>query len=541
MIAQDHRPPVLPVIIYYTVSPVHVRNVQLLKPHLEGWTVRIAYETASPWLHQGSAGELEMVGFAPNDLPEVMWRGEVGAVVFSAIQPRPGPIALLAAALEKGIPTVAIEESNQIALNQGRINNYVLPVDRVLTASEYERRGMVEAGLPERRFEAVGWPFYGGRTGEVADEEKKSNKEALGLDPGRPVAALTLTGLHDAGESPAVRRRQLLLAAEGLPEEYQLVIKPHPIERSETLMPFVEECAPSAVALKGTTPVEDLLIAADVLLNRGASQVCFEALLLKIPVVVLDTGIWTPFHAVEMRVAKDSEALRRIVGELEGDEDRLVPYDEFFRQHLPLTPDRAQVAVGARIAEIAAGVERDANGEEQILELALYQAWAGDQAGAHRQLDRLGKGASDLPADALRRLCGSEAGLGDLEALKAHFGSGFHAHLLRSLWIDQLVAEKRSPTVEDRQWLEGFPPDLQPVWFMGRVRSWVFLLARSGMGEEARNRADKMARDYEHVPGSAKLKRDVHRYLKGFFGRWRVAAEERAVALLGWIRDRVRA
>ena len=164
------------IIVYYAVSPVHIRNIQLLRPHLEARKVRIAYEKASPWLREGSANDMEMIGFAPDDMPEALWQGRVGVVVFSAIQPRLGPIALLAAALEREIPTVAIEESSQIALNQGRINNYVLPVDRVLTASEYERKGMIKAGLPARRFEAVGWPFYGGRIGRIDERLKKERK-----------------------------------------------------------------------------------------------------------------------------------------------------------------------------------------------------------------------------------------------------------------------------------------------------------------------------------------------------------------------------
>ena len=130
------------VILYYVVSPVHLHNVSLLAPSLAGGEVRVAYEKASPWLTGDSSKEFEMVGFGRGDLPDGLWEGEVLVVVFSAVQPRRGPLDLLEAALQKGIPTVAIEESNQMALNQGGINNYVLPVDHVLTASKYEQQSV---------------------------------------------------------------------------------------------------------------------------------------------------------------------------------------------------------------------------------------------------------------------------------------------------------------------------------------------------------------------------------------------------------------
>jgi hypothetical protein len=526
------------VLIWYLVSPVHVRNVQLLAPELDDWEIRLVCDADSPWLSDGNADGLPMVSFAPNVFPAGFWQGDVGAVIFSAIQPRKGPIALVQAALEKGIPTVAIEESNQIALNQGSINNYVLPVDRVLTASEHERRGMIAAGFPEERFEAVGWPFYGGRTCKVDQGQKQERKMALGLDPNRPVAALTLTGLHDAGESPEVRKRQLSLSSQGLPDEYQLVIKPHPIEKLETLMPFVEECAPRATVVEGRIRIEELLEASDVLLNRGASQVCFEALFQEIPVVVLDTGIRTPLHIVEERVVTDAEALGRIIRELENDGNWLEVYEPFFKEHVPHTPTQARSLVCARITEIAK-LGRQVDGAEQFFALALYQAWAGECGVAERLLARPELRSALCPTGELRRLVALGAERNDLQVLKVYFGSGFHSHLLRSLWIDQLVLRGVDPLEGDCKWMDDFPPVLQPVWFMQRIRAWVFYLAKKGHRAQAREFVDRMHRDLVHVPGVERLKPDIDRYFGSIFGRVQVALKDRCIRWLGPLREKL--
>jgi hypothetical protein len=527
------------VLIYYVVSQVHVRNVHLLAAELDEWEFRVVFERGSPWLTTESAAGLGMVDFAFGDIPEELWKGEIGAVLFSTVQLRKEPIALLEEALKRNIPTVAIEESNQLALNQGAVNNYILPVDRVFTASEFERRGMVAAGFPERRFEVLGWPFYAGRMGRTDEAEKRLSKVALGLDPDRPVAALTLTCLHAAGESSEIRRRLLALSEKGLPDEYQLAIKPHPIETLETLRPFIAECAPRAIAIEGTIPIEDLLYATDVLLNRGVSQVCLEALFQEIPVVVLYTGIQTPFDLVADRIAKDEKSLGRIVRELEGDASWLQAYDPFFKQHVPRLPSNARSAICERIAEVALNNEKDPDVGEQFFELALYEIWVGDREAARRLLKRSEVQGGNYPADQLRKLADLRADRGDLQRLSEYFGSGFHAHILRSLWIDQFVAKKIEPQEDDCRWMDDFPPKIHPVWFMSRIRDWALHLARTGREDCAREFVDRVYRDFTHVMGTERIKRDIYTYLNSPFGRLQISFKDWGMAWLKTMRDRL--
>jgi len=262
------------IIVYYVVGPVHPRNLGLIAQEMLDWKFRVVYEQSVWWLSKERMAQvpLEKVALVDDRVPDTLWSGDVRAVIFSTVQARPTPINLLRATLERGIPMIAIEESNQIALNNGTINNYLLPVDRLLVASVSERTGMIEAGLPEQRVEVTGWPFYTGQVGKTLPNRARAKKEQFGLDKDRPVATLTLTALHDAGESPQVRRRQLTLAAQGLPPEYQLVVKPHPIEKRQVLMPFIRQYAPRAKVVEGSVPIDEVLEATDVLLNRGASQ-----------------------------------------------------------------------------------------------------------------------------------------------------------------------------------------------------------------------------------------------------------------------------
>ena len=530
------------VIVYHAISPVHIRNVQLIAAEMSEWTLRVAYDATNPWLDTSSINRhsFESIAVQPGEIPSELWQDKVQAVIFSSLQPTSRFFELLEAALERGIPTIAIEESNQIALNQGRFNNYVLPVDHVLTASQHECEGMIAAGFPERRFRVTGWPFYGGRIGKVPIEQKLENKEALGLDPRRPVAALTLTGLQDAGESPAVRKRQLSLAAQGLPEEYQLVIKPHPIEKLKTLMPFVDECAPRAQVLEGMVRIEELLEATDVLLNRGVSQVCIEALFQEIPVIILDTGVWTPFHGLTERlIVENPEDLKCALALISEDRDWLQIYDSFFEKHVPFLPQKARALTCETIAEIARDGVCDSDRGRQWFDMALYQAWAGDCKKAMGAAGREEVRASGCPVGEFERLIECRAVRVDLDRLKSYFAEGFRAHFLRCLWVDQLVARKEEPGAEDLKWMESFPPSIHTVWFITKAREWAIHLANMGNQELAREFVRAIYEHHIHVPGVAEFMDDIRIYLDVSFGRVRIILKDRFNKLLGNTRHRM--
>jgi hypothetical protein len=530
-------------IVYYVVSPVHVRNAQLLAPVLQGWKLRLAYEQESPWLNPGNMYPLpfENVALPPDGIPAGLWAGAVCGVVMSTAQPRPLPMLLVAAALERGVPTIGIEESNQIALNQGKVNNYVLPVDHVLVASAHEAQGMAAGGFPVSRFEATGWPFYSGRIGAVAPQQRRARKEALGLDPDRPVASLTLTGLYDAGESPVVRHRQLSLAAQGLPPEYQFVVKPHPIEKRAVLQPFIDESAPRAVVVEGMVRAEELLEASDVLLNRGVSQVCIEALFLEIPVLVLDTGVQTPFHGLAAGLVVERPAdLGRALEQLRREPEPMRLYDAFRQRHVPFAPLAARERTCERIAAICQGAERDPALGRQWFDLALCQAWKAERKLALQLVSKAEVAAAGCPGEALGRLIDGRASREDLEALSRYLGEGFQGQVLRALWIDQLERRGTRPEPADLAWLRGFPSPLDAVWFIPDARRWALLLLRSGQRAEAAELEEHLRGEFIHVPGVPELLADLSVFAGGGWGRARIALKDEARRRLVLLRHRLR-
>jgi CDP-glycerol glycerophosphotransferase (TagB/SpsB family) len=462
----------------------------------------------------------EKIPLVRGQVPDDLWSGDVRAVVFSTTQPRRGPINLLRSAMERDIPTIAVEESNQIVFNNGAVNNYIMPVDHLLVASEYERQGMVDAGIPEERVEVTGWPFYAGRVGKTEPDRKREMKARFGLDPDRPVVTLGLTALHDAGESPAVRQRQLRLAAEGLSPEVQLAIKPHPIEKMDVLMPFIQTCAPHAHAIDGMERIDDVLEATDVLLNRGRSQVSFEALIREIPVIILDCGGPTPFHGlIQDLIVEEPEGLARAMQRISNAPEPMRLYAPVMEAHIPHDPAKARQLTSQRIAEIASKRAPALNRSRQWFGLAIYQAWKGLHQDAIQSLSRCSSTSSDLPVEALIHLIRCQATRAQLEHLKESIGDGFLVHVLRCLWIDQLSRSRDLPDEKDLAWLKDFPPPTNTVWFVEHVGKWTDVLLRSGKIQAAKHLAQYLKQHYMHVLRVPPIVDAIGKYDAGITGR----------------------
>ena len=510
-------------IVYFVVSPVHMRNAALFARTLPNWKFRLTHEEGNPYVGQKINTEgLEMMPLVGNRIPDSLLSADVRAVIFSTVQPRVPVMNLLQAARQRGITTLAIEESNQIALNSGAVNNYLLPLDGLFVASTAERDGMLQQGLHHRHIEVTGWPFFHGKSGRVPPSQRRTAKQKLGLDPDRPVASISLTALHAAGESPAIRERQLSLGFAGLPSGFQLAIKPHPVEKLETLRPFVEKFAPAAVMVDGATEISEFLAASDVLLNRGVSHVIFEALFMGIPVVVLDTGVSTPFHGTSPElVARHPQDLKRICRDVCGSKNDISAYESFLEAHAPFAPEEALALTAERIVEAIDLRPHQSRPAYDWSTLALFQAWQGNQTSALEILRMPEVVDSDEPVAALESLVRRKAGPSDVMALASRLEGTFNLHILRCLWIDQLWEKKSRPEDWGLVWMEPFPPVTNAPHFLDWVRKWYCILRREGYHEAASNLKNKMEQDFRDTAGISKLLQGLELPAHSFFAKWR--------------------
>lgn len=455
-------------LLFNPTSLVHDRNVDIFRKHLPGWNIRCIYNPRQPWFaDMRKRGDGASFYFTKGHFPRPPREAlkDVDAVILFTAQSRIPPANLIQEAVLRSIPVIAIEEVYMMMLEQGFINNYLLPVDHLFAASEYERARFIEIGTPARTIEATGCIFQYKSLTPVNPDEKGKVKRGLGLSPDKLTATLSLAFLNASNETLDVRRRLLEIVSGGLPEEYELLVKPHPSEDSRDLEKFVKRFAPNARIAGATLPIDKVLDVTSVLFNRGNSQTNIDALQRGIPVIPVPVGRRTFFHdMLNEIVVNDESDVKRVLDIVK--ERGMSIYEDVFKSHLSILPEDALKKVISRIREIAETKSTQRSGEK-LLELALFWAWMGypSQAARTLKLEKAASSSEELKM-AVHKLISGKAQLEDVAFLRKWNKDRYMEWVIQSLWIKTLYDKNLKIPPESMEWLSGFPPEMNRAYFM---------------------------------------------------------------------------
>ncbi len=527
-------------VAYYPAGAVHMRNLDLLAGALPQHDFRVLYRTSLPWVDPDKVAEygypylLDDGDRPTTDLPADLLEG-VSALVLSIAAVEPMVCDLIEAAYERDVPVIAIEEVVQIALNQGAINHYLMPVDRLALASDFERDHMASLGVVEHKMAVTGWPFYSGLKSAPSPDSRNNAREMLGLAPDSRVAALCLSRLNDAEdlsalESPQARAEILDTVRDGVPGSYELVVKLHPAENSQAARRQIEARLPAATVVAGGVGIGDVLDAADVCLTRGNSQVALEALLRDMPVYAIPCGIPTLFDGDgEAFIVRDGEELRRAFADLEN--GRRPDATPVTSRHLPFSPDEALARTVAAIEEVVSG-EPQQRADRDWLELALYRSFLGEPERALAIIERRWPDIRPPVVSALVRLLDGDASAGDIEMMvaDADLNAAYIRPVIIGLWIDQLDGRGTGPEQSDVDVIESsgrFPPRFNRHDFAGRAAKLGRLYLRASRLDEAEAIVTELAeqfgarQDVRSLAGKLDLRKGrVTRRSISHIGRW---------------------
>lgn len=495
-------------ILFNPVGVVHYRNIRLFADRLGRFNIRCVLNPKFSWFSKGGDIEYDHFYFDNDRIPARAFDGVRAIVLFSA-QPRLPSTYLIQEAAFRRIPVIAIQEVYQMMLEQGFVNEYFLPIDHLFVCSEYERKKFLEMGVPSEVAETTGCIFHY-NTSQPKDPAKDSDlSKKLGLSKNKRVATLSLAYLTSSGETPEIRKKLLLTISRGLPERYELIVKPHPAELDKDIDNFIKRYAPGAKVVDRFTPIGDVLRVTDVLFNRGTSQVVVNALENQVPVIVVPTGRTTFFHGLlDEVIVNDSREIPKAIELVEG--RGMCIYDIVFQKFLSVTHAKAIEHAIRRIDRIAEN-GNVYNPIQRLQEIALFWSWMGyttqafktlaeasDMAGRENQLS--GKISSLISCDATRV---------DLSDLTLWAGKTYREWLIKSLWIRSLYLGNKEITGYDKEWLTDFPPRMGREYFMPYVSMLCWCLLRSGMRTECESLVKNVYEEYGFLNDIQRLKRSL--------------------------------
>jgi tetratricopeptide (TPR) repeat protein len=240
---------------------------------------------------------------------------------------------LLAWAKQRQIPVIAIQEVAQLALNQFDINNYDAPFDRLFVASPDEEKRFLDLGYPSEMLTVSGL-LANDRLGAGQPNAKSEMLANLGLaGSNEPIVyttspvrgRLSLHNKDDLDFRDAVLNQ---IAAASRRTGRRAVIKLHPNEDAKASQDRIQRIIPDAIVVGRELHTDELFPATGVLVNRGNSQTCLEAVLRGIPTVVSACGLNTLFHEdggayIVDELSKVAETIERAVNEGPVDASRV--------------------------------------------------------------------------------------------------------------------------------------------------------------------------------------------------------------------------
>ncbi len=443
----------MPNVLFFCGGITHLYNQDILKQLMPD--VRFTVLLKDTWVRRippKILGRLDsdLVIHDGAQLKEEMWRNRPDLIFFSTANPEVFRCRLFRKALQMNIPTLAIEEVNQLANNDGVINHYFLPVDRLGVASEVEARQFRALGYLPGQIAVTGWPFYSANKNQKLDLKNALTRDNIGLKGSKRIGLLILSFSREKGleslETIRIRRRMLALLRQGLPQDVQLLVKPHPVDKQRDVEKIVKSEIAEAVVLDEQVPIEDALEICDFVISRGNSQVMFEAMFRGIPLVIVPMNIRTLFdRELPELVANTPDALRYICQHVIT---HPIDYGPIINLHAPLSPESSSEKVAGLVRVML-------NGSLQVprwfkmLDLCLQMKFIGMDEEAHEDLKRLAS-LEDMPAEyrqtihAIHHLFRREA---DVEII-SNLLESFRGNLIRqwhvqALWIRQLYQRRR--------------------------------------------------------------------------------------------------
>jgi tetratricopeptide (TPR) repeat protein len=294
-----------PLLLFYPTSPVHVRDMQKVLGKLSGWRCKAIVYQPLARVAPGIAAALSAQGIGSIEIDqetefEKHLSSDTAVLALGAVF-ESFALDLLAWAKSRQIPVIGIQEVAQLALNQADINNYDAPFDRLFVASSDEFRRFLELGYPRQILRV---------SGLLANERFDANQNnasngvllKIGITSDQKAIVYTTSplrgrfSLHNKDDLCFREGVLTQIAAASLRIGRKTVIKLHPNEDVEACQERIRKVIPDAMVFGREITMDELFAVTGVLVNRGNSQTCLEAVLRGIPTVVPACGLKTIFH-----------------------------------------------------------------------------------------------------------------------------------------------------------------------------------------------------------------------------------------------------
>ena len=256
-------------IIFYGVSINHIKNFKILKKKLNKFEFFFIYEENLNIIDKKNLHHLNIINY--DNLNEFLnkHKKNTECIIMSTAQVRYFPIKILYKFIKYNIKIISYQETHQIYLHNKKLNNYILPLDAFFVNSDFEKKYLTINDNNLSNIIVNKWPFFEQNKKVISFKHIHYKKILLILNP-------TNTNNSNTSENIKFQINIIKNIFRNLPKNYQLFIKPHPVEFNNFLINYFKK--ENDIIFKNSDIIS-LIYKSDLVISTGYTQAIIESIL----------------------------------------------------------------------------------------------------------------------------------------------------------------------------------------------------------------------------------------------------------------------
>jgi hypothetical protein len=229
--------------------------------------------------------------------------------IFYTLQTNQNNIALYGLIREAQKIIVAFQESHQLEMHGGDINNLILQADIIFAASVAEKNGLVSNfHYNEDQVKTYGWLFSNDKVANELPAHKNQNDALLILSAPESITASSYETLSS--------RRELIASILAFNPEKNLYIKPHPLEdisKLESIIKIFKNRRHKITLIHSQRCFDNAVLSSNVIYASNRTQSCIDLIgTRKLMIYILGPDNFITSHAKEFNLGFQKNAINFI-------------------------------------------------------------------------------------------------------------------------------------------------------------------------------------------------------------------------------------
>ena len=196
---------------------------------------------------------------------------EVEIFIFFSFSPTFPLLKIYKKIKESNKKIILIQDNHQFSVHKGSVNSIILRPDLVITASDSERKYLIEnLGLRNNCISSQGWLFQ--------NNKSISNEKPISLNKKILIAFAAPPSITPLSEETYLLRKEIILWVTKNFPTCNLLIKLHPHEDQGSFRKFIKRYTLNHILLSSQSPIKEAISGSEIVICSNESQIALDVI-----------------------------------------------------------------------------------------------------------------------------------------------------------------------------------------------------------------------------------------------------------------------